>query len=157
MNKKFGWIAGALVLILLAVGVFGVTSAYADDGNQGFPFKGRGPRGGRVLDGAGLEAVAKVLGMSTDDLSTALKDGKKLSDLADEAGVDMQEIFDALSTVREDSIREHIAQSVEEGTMSQAKADWLLEGLDQGFLDGPGFLGHGDFIPPERPGIDTNF
>ena len=53
MNKKIGWIIGALVLTLLAVGVFGTTSAFADDGN---PPPGK-PDGKRGLEGAGLEAV----------------------------------------------------------------------------------------------------
>ena len=36
-------------------------------------------------------------------------------------------------------MRDRIAQAVADGTMTQEKADWLLEGLDKGFLDGPGF------------------
>jgi hypothetical protein len=83
--------------------------------------------------------------MSTDELSAALESGKTLQELADEAGVDMQEIFDAMSAVREASMRERIAQAVEDGTMTQEKADWLLEGLDKGFLDGPGFGFGGHF------------
>ena len=150
MNKKFGWGIGALVIALLALGVYGTTTVLADDNNPPLPFGERGPggpggpHGGRGLDGAALEAVAEVLGMSTDDLSAALQEGKTLQELADEAGVDIQKIHDALSAVREESMREHIAQAVEDGTMTQDKADWLLEGLDKGFLDGPGFgFGHG--------------
>ncbi len=90
--------------------------------------------------------------MSTDDLSAALEDGQTLQDLADEAGVGMQEIKDALNSVREEGMREHIAQAVKDGTMTQEKADWLLEGLDKGYLDGPGFGfgrgGHPDRLPP---------
>ena len=140
MSKKFGWLFGALVIALLAVGVFGTTSALADDG--GPPGKRDGKRG---LDGAALEAVADVLDMSTDEITAALKDGKTLPELAEEAGVDMQEIKVALSAVREEAIREHIAQALEDGKISQEKADWLLEGLDKGFLGGKvfGFGGHG--------------
>ena len=77
--------------------------------------------------------------MSTDELSAALEDGQTLQDLADEAGVDIQEVKDALNALREEGMREQIAQAVEDGTMTQEKADWLLEGLDKGFLDGPRF------------------
>jgi len=144
MNKKFGWLFGALVIALLAVGAFGTTAAFADDGGPDRPFGNKaggpgGPHGKRGLDGAALESVANVLDMSTDDLSAALEGGQTLQDLADKAGVDMQEIFDAMQAVREENMRENIAQAVEDGSMTQEKADWLLEGLDKGFLDGPGF------------------
>jgi len=157
MSKKFKWVIGALVLALLAVSAFGITSVYADDNDPPLPFGERGPggpggpHGGRGLDGAALEAVANVLNMSTDDLSAALEDGQTLQELADEAGVDMQNVKDAINTVREESMRERIAQAIEDGTMTQEKADWLLEGLDKGFLDGPGFgFGgrHDKFSPP---------
>lgn len=155
MNQKFKWVIGALVIALLAVGVYGTTTVYADDSNPPLPFGERGPggpdgpHGKRGLDGAALEAVANVLDMSTDDLSAALEDGQTLQDLADAAGVDMQEIKDALNTVREENMREGIAQAVEDGTMTQEKADWLLEGLDKGFLDGPHF-GFGRGVRPDR-------
>lgn len=142
MKKKYGWLIGALVVALLAGGVYGITTVYADDNNPPLPFGERGPgglRGGRGLDGAALEAVANVLDMSADDLSAALEGGKTLRELADEVGVDMQEIFDAMSVVRVESMRERIAQAVDDGTITQEHADWLLEGLDKGFLGGPGF------------------
>lgn len=154
MNKNFKWALGVLVIALLAVGVYGTTTVYADDNNPPLPFGERGPgspHGGRGLDGAALEVVADVLDMSTDDLSAALEEGQTLQDLADEAGVDVQEIKDALEALREERMRERIAQAVEDGTMTQEKADWLLEGLDKGFLDGPGFGfgrgGHPDKLP----------
>lgn len=147
MNRKLGWAIGALVIALLAVGVYGTTTALADDSNPPFPFGGRGPggpHGGRGLDGAALEAVAGVLDMSTDELSAALESGKTLQELADEAGVDMQKIHDALSALREENLRERITQALEDKTITQEHADWLLEGLDKGFLDGPGLgLGRG--------------
>jgi hypothetical protein len=148
MNKKFGWAIGALVITLLAVGAYGTTTVLADDNNPPLPFGERGPggpRGGRGLDGAALEAVAEVLDMSADDLSAALESGQTLQDLADEAGVDMQEIHDALSAVRAESMRERIAQALEDDTITQEHADWLLEGLDKGFLNGPGFRFGGHF------------
>ncbi len=157
MNKKFGWIIAAVVIALLAVGVYGTTTVLADDNIPPLPSGERGPggpggpHGGRGLDGAALEAVAKVLNMSTDDLSAALNGGKTLQELANEAGVDMQEIKDALSAVRETTMRERIAQALEDGSITQEHANWLLEGLDKGFLDGPGFgFGRGFGGHPEK-------
>lgn len=161
MNKKFGWLIGALVLTLVAVGVFGTTAAFADDGNPPPPLGGKrgpdGPRGERMLDGAALEAVAAVLNMEPDEVTAALKDGKTLPDLAEEAGVDKDDVKSALDTLRAETMREHIAQAVEDGTMSQDKADWLLEGIDKGFLDGPNFFGrHGGERPPRPDSTETD-
>ena len=156
MNKKFGWILGALVVVLVAVGAYGITSAYADDGDppSQLPDK-HGPGGhhdGPRLEGAALEAVAGVLKMDPEDVTAALKEGKTLQDLANGAGVDMQEIKGALDAVREDVIRERINQALENETITQEHADWLLEGLDKGFLNGPGFDfglgGHHRMGPP---------
>ena len=163
MSKKFKWVIGALVIALLAVGAYGATTVYADDSNPPQPFGERGPggpggpHGGRGLDDAALEAVANVLDMSTDDLSAALEDGKTLQELADAAGVDMQDVKDAIGAVRTESMRERIAQAVEDGTMTQEKADWLLEGLDKGFLDGgPGFgFGFGGHFEKGTPPSQT--
>jgi hypothetical protein len=76
--------------------------------------------------------------MTTDELTTALQSGKR-EQLASDAGVDLQDVQDAVQAAHETELRERIAQGVSDGTISQEKADWLLEGLDKGFLDGPGF------------------
>jgi hypothetical protein len=72
--------------------------------------------------------------------------------------VDMQIVKDALTSVRQTEMRDRINQAVTDGTMTQAKANWLLEGLDKGYLDGPGFGfgpgfgGHwGKGAPPATP------
>ena len=143
MNKKLGWVLGVLVVVLVAVGAYGITSAYADDGDPPLQLPGKhGPGGGcrcPRLDGAALEAVAGVLNMEPEEVTAALKDGKTMQDLADAAGVDMQEIKDALNAVQEAVIRERISQALENETITQEHADWLLEGLEKGFLNGPGF------------------
>ncbi|GAB4504238.1 MAG: hypothetical protein Fur0043_12310 [Anaerolineales bacterium] len=157
MNKKLTWLVGALVLTLLAVGIHGVTNVYADDTPPPPPSGERGPRGGHGLDGAALEAVAGALNMSTDDLSAALAEGKTLQELAEAAGVDMQAVKDAMSAARAESMRERIAQSLTDGTITQDHADWLLEGLEKGYLDGPRFglggpgFGFGGPPPKDAP------
>ena len=155
MNKKFIWLAGALAIVLLAVGAYGTTTVLADSNNPPHPFGQRGPggHGVRSLDDASLTAVAGVLTMSTDDLSAALQNGQTLQELADAAGVDIQAVKDALSSVRQTELRDRINQAVTDGTMTQDKADWLLEGLDKGYLDGRGF-GFG-FGLGGRPGKGT--
>jgi hypothetical protein len=148
MNKRYLLVIGGLLAALLVVGVVGATSAYAQEPASN-PMHGRGPGQGRGLGEAELEAAAGVLGMTTDEVSSALQDGQTLQDLADEAGVDIEDVHAAIQAVHEAEMRERIAQAVEDGTMTQEKADWLLEGLDKGFIGGgdgfgPGFGGpHG--------------
>ena len=162
-NKKSIVIAGLLVA-LLVVGLVGATNVFAQ-GNSA-PFEhGRGPGGGRGLGlgDTGLEAAAQALGMTTDELTTALRSGSTIEELADKAGVDIEDVRAAIQSARETELRERISQAVEDGTLTQAKADWLLEGLDQGFLfDGAGFgfgFGHHgpkfDTVPDTEPTPST--
>ena len=144
MKKKISILVGGLVMVAMLFGALRVTTAYAQEGTPTAPIAvqqggGRGHGGGRGLGQTELEAAAKVLGMTTDELSTALKDGKTLADLATAANVDIQDVQDAINAAHTEEMRTQIAQSVSDGTMTQEKADWLLEGLDKGFLNGPGF------------------
>lgn len=151
MKKKIALLIGGLLAIVLIAGAAAVTHAYAQ---EGAPSEARAdglPRHGRGLSQAELEAAAKVLGLTADELQSALEAGKSLETLAADAGVDFQDVQDALAAVRREELRTQIESGVTDGTISQEKADWLLEGLDQGFLDEPGFgLGRGG------PGSDHN-
>jgi hypothetical protein len=148
MSKKLPIILGGLLAVLLLVGAVGATVAYAqDDTPPGPPFGRRGPHRGPGLGGPGLEAAAQALGMTTDELAAALKDGQTLEELAAAAGVDVQTVRDALQAAHEEALRTRIEAGLTDGTLSQEKADWLLEGLEKGFLDGPG-LGFGFHGPP---------
>ena len=164
MNKKLPKIVGGLVVALMLIGIAGATIAYAQDGTPPTPpadgqFDGPGPgqRHG-FLHGAELTAAANALGMTTDDLSTELQNGKTLEELAETAGVDLQVVRDAISAAHAEEMRQRIEQSLTDGTISQEKADWLLEGLEKGFLDGPGFgfgFGRGPGGPPPTDATQT--
>jgi len=160
LNRKLPKIIGGLLATLLLVGAAGATIAYAQDGTPPADgqIDGRGPgRGHGFLGPAELQAAADALGMTTDELSTELKNGKTLQNLADAAGVDLQVVQDAIKAAHATEMRQQIAQAVTDGTMTQEKADWLLEGLNKGFLDGPGFgfgFGHGPAGGPP-PGNGT--
>jgi hypothetical protein len=164
MNKKLPKIVGGVVVVLMLIGAAGATIAYAQDGPpptlpaDGQPGR-RGPGGpGGFLHGTELTAAAEALGMTTDELSTELQNGKTLPDLADAAGVDLQVVKDAINAAHAEELRQWIGQSVTDGTMTQEKADWLLEGLDKGFLDGPGFgfgFRHGPGGPPPTDATQT--
>jgi len=143
-------IAG-LLLALLVVGVIGATNAYAQSQSSGLfhgggPGDGRGPRLGQ----AELEVAAQALGMTTDELTAALQSGKTLEQIAQDAGVDFQKVQNAIQAAHAAEMRTRIQQAVTDGTITQENADWLLEGLDKGFIGVPGAFGLGG---PHGPGF----
>lgn len=152
MSKKIkiGFV-GLLVVVALAVAMTGTVLAQDDPptpapeapGRHGWGHGfGRGPSVGRSMGGQiGLEAAAEVLGMTADELSAELWGGKTLAALAEEAGVDLQDIQDAVTAAQDAATREAIEQAVEDEALTREHADWLLQGLDNGFLGGRGF-GH---------------
>jgi len=124
-------------------------------GEGGFGRGGRGP-GGRGFDGAGLATAAKALGVSEDDLKSALRDGKTIAEVAKEKGVDAQKVIDALVA----EAKTKTAAAVKEGKITQEQADKRLESLTEritgfvndGFKRGPGGPGKGE--RPDAPPAD---
>ncbi|RPI90381.1 MAG: hypothetical protein EHM40_18515 [Chloroflexi bacterium] len=112
----------------------------------------------RPMGGPGVEAAAQALGLTTDELTAALKEGKTLEQVAEEAGVDFADVQAAMQAARDTEMRERIQQALDDGTITQENADWLLEGLDKGFLGGPGGfgLGFGGHGPGRGPAPDTD-
>ncbi len=163
MNKKLPKILGGAVIALVLIGILGATIAYAQNGTPPTPpanGQAGGPGFGKhgFLHDAELKAAADALGMTTDELSTELQSGKTLEEIATAAGVDLQVVKDAISAAHAEEMRQRIQQALSDGTISQEKADWLLEGLDKGFLDGPGFgfgFGRGHGGPPPTNATQT--
>ena len=87
--------------------------------------------------------AAKALDMTTDELTTALQSGKTLEQIAQEKGVDFQTVQDAIQAAHATELRARIQQALDDGTITQENADWLFEGLDKGFIGGPGGFGFG--------------
>ena len=87
-----------------------------------------GPGGGRV----DLEAAATALGMTENELRTALEPrGTSLADVAEEQGVAVGTLVDALVS----SAQEDIAQAVEAGELTQEQADERLADLEERVTD----------------------
>ena len=152
MKKKMSIVIAGLLAALLVVGVIGATGAFAQ-GSATTLLHGRGPGGGGRGFGLGqveLEAAAKVLGMTVDELSTALQSGKTLEQVATDKGVDIQKVKDAIQAAHATEVRDRIQQALTDGTITQANADWLLEGLDKGYIGVPGAFGFGG---PHGPGL----
>lgn len=144
MKNKKSILIGGLLVALLVIGVVGATNVYAQSPTS-TPLHEGGPGGGRGrgLGQAELEAAAKALSMTTDELSTALQSGKTLEQLAQDANVDLQDVKDAIQAAHATEMRSRIQQALEAGTVTQENADWLLEGLDKGFIGVPGAFGFG--------------
>ena len=77
--------------------------------------------------------IAETLGLTVEDLAAAHDEGTRLSDLADEQGVDMETVITAVSNARTAAIETAVA----DGTITQDQADILLS------HNGPGFGGRG--------------
>jgi polyhydroxyalkanoate synthesis regulator phasin len=85
--------------------------------------RGDGHHGGRLLD---LEVAATTLGLTEDDLRTALHaDGATLTTVAEAQGVEVSTLGDALTAAATD----RIAQQVADGDITQDQADERLAEL----------------------------
>jgi hypothetical protein len=111
-------------LVIGAVGITAIGIAYA---------KGNGPH----------DALAEVLGLEPEELRELLQSGATIEELADEAGVDLEAFREEMAANRQDRMRERIDEALDAGEISQDQADWLLEGLEKGYLDGPFFKAGG--------------
>lgn len=145
---------GTLALLLAGLSGVAVVSAHEptpeseDAPGGGIWGWGRGLFGfGRGGDWTMFDTVAEELGMTPEELFAALHAGKTLEEVAADQGVEIEAVREALGAVRDAAMRDAVAQAVEDGDMSQEQADWLLEGLEKGYMPrgrGPGRgFGHG--------------
>jgi hypothetical protein len=115
---------------------------------KGFGDHGPGRRGGGIarLD---IDAVATALGMTADDVRTALRDGTTLKALAESKGKTDKDVIDVLVA----TTKQQLDAKVADGSMTQTEADAKLaeatsritDMVDNGFATGfPGMPGeHG--------------
>ena len=169
MKKRFMILAGAaLAVVLLGVTVVVPVFAQEPTPTPKAPFGCHG--GGFGLWGGSwtmFDAAAEALGLTPEEFFAGLHDGKTLDEIAEEQGVEVEAVHDAMNAIRVEAMREAIEQAVEDGRLTQEQADWLLEGLEQGFFPmgrsfgfgrgmkggfGHGMRGHfGSFVQPSAP------
>jgi len=106
-----------------------ITQEQADEVATTLSESGLGRGGGHHGPGRlGLETAAEALGMTEDELRTALEpDGTSLADVAEAEGVEVGTLVDALVEAQQ----ERIAQAVEDGRLTQEQADERLADLEE--------------------------
>ncbi len=118
-------------LVVLALGVFGVGTAFAQDGNP--PFSGHGP----MMQNGGTGALhtfitiefAKQLDLNVNDVNTRLAAGETMYDIALSAGVTAEEFPAVMTEVRASALDAAVKANV----ITQEQADWMkTHGFGQG-------------------------
>lgn len=110
-----------------------ITQAQADavSGALVAAHEARGDHGSGGDKGARAEVLAQALGMSTDDLRTAVESGKTIAQIAADQNVDVQVVIDALTA----QATTHFAEEVASGELTQAEADVKLAELETRITD----------------------
>jgi hypothetical protein len=141
---------GALALLLGGLGGVSVVSAQEvtpeseEPPTSGLLTRGRGLFGfGHGGEWTMFDTAADLLGLSPEELFAELHKGATLEDVAEAQDVDLEVMEESLNAAREEAQRDRISQAVEEGTMTQEQADWMLEGLEQGYMPRARGFGHG--------------
>jgi len=162
-KKKLAVVVGALALITV-IGVVAAGAAFAQtaaptpapNAAPATPFGGRGMERGFGLGGPGswadFDAMAAALNLTPTQLFEALHSGKTLDAIAKEQGVDLAKVQEATHAARTKAMKDKIAQAVKDGKITQQQGDWLLQGLENGYMGkgrggmfgfGRGPMGHG--------------
>ena len=130
MNKKLGIVLGAVMAVGLIASVLvgGALAQGTTTRSQATPQASQpkaGPPPGGPADG--MSDIAKLLGMTFDQIWAERVQGKTLADLAKEKGVDTQKLVDALVA----SQKTMLDQAVTDNRFTQAQADKWLDWYEQ--------------------------
>jgi hypothetical protein len=139
---KKGLLIGALVgIVVSALVMAGLAFAQTPTPAPQFPF-GQGMMGGRQRGGMGQcmmggartdgqygpmheymeKAFAEALGISQDDLETALAGGKTMWQVAQDKGMTLEQFQKVMVDARTNAFKQMVA----DGVITQAQADWML-------------------------------
>jgi uncharacterized protein (DUF433 family) len=101
------------------------------------------PRGRGFGDGP-IAAAAETIGITPAELLEELGDGSPIADVAEKHGVDAGAVIDAIV----EAMRERLDQAVEDGWLTQERADALAGAFEERAAD----LVNGEPLPFPRPG-----
>jgi uncharacterized protein YidB (DUF937 family) len=106
-----------------------VIAALAEAGPPQGGHGGRGEMGGR--GGRGLDSAAEALGITADELRTALQGGQTIAQVAESKGVDVQTVIDAMVA----DLKAHLDEEVAAGEHTQEEADQKLADATERITD----------------------
>jgi transposase-like protein len=112
---------------------------------EGLPDRGPGHRHGHF--GAGLDAAAAAIGIDSEELRAALRDGSTVAEVAQAHDVDVQTVIDALVADAEKAVDE----AVTDGRITEDRAAEIKANLPDGItamVNGEGRFGDHDGPPP---------
>jgi uncharacterized membrane protein len=142
-KKRLVLLGGLSLIVVLVASLAGAAFVFADEPTPTpeVPFGCRG-RGFGLWGGSWtmFDTAADALGLTPEEFFAKLHDGMSLAEIAEEQGIELEDVYDAMNAARVESMKEAIAQAMEDGNLTEEQAEWLLEGLDKGFLPmGRGF------------------
>lgn len=108
-----------------------ITQAQADAILSGEGLRSIGP----LMTSEAMHAViAEALGITVEELTAAQADGQRLTDLAAELGVAIEDVQTAVQEAHDAAVQQALA----DGLITQEQADWLLERGAMGMHNGMG-------------------
>ena len=146
MSRSTKWFSAVMVTALLAAALLGgAVSAQEPEATPSQPpGRGRGIAGRLWSRGSweGYDAAAEALVLTPDELFSKLHSGMTLEEIADEQGVDLEAIKDAVNAVQQQTLEDRIEQAVTDGKLTREQADWLLKGIELDMVGPGGKMGH---------------
>ncbi len=79
-----------------------------------------------------LAELAEVFGMTADEITAYLEAGGTIQELAEEQGVDLEALRAERQAERQQRAIDRINQAVEDGEITQAQADEIIERIENG-------------------------
>jgi hypothetical protein len=116
-------------LLVLALGILGVGVAFAQGGLPPMMQGGYGWMHDYVQ-----QAFAAKLGLTEQQVQEQLADGKPMYQIALENGIAQADLASFMNEVH----KEAFDNAVQDGVISQQRADWMLQRMQNMFQNGPG-------------------
>lgn len=144
MKKELGYLVlGGVIASVLTSGLVyaqGVSTTNIDDASVAPCHQERGGDGifGKTNKEERLKDQAEILGMTTEELQTALDAGQKFHEIAESKGITQEQMHEKMQS----KMKERLSELVAAGTITQEQMDKHLEHMANK-PEGKGFGPHG--------------